>query len=280
MLLKTNRFDEKQLLAGIHDWWHTQDTASKLHSISWLLEGRWEDCGGNSLWWHGNGSSAAITAFSLFVSQQSHSDLSLTALDDALMQRYTKNGAFQEQKISRLAKVKVHEQLARQSHQLLAEKIEKICFAMEVPVDRAEKVTTISGRQYHVHLNRAWQAATKWSDADWQRAKEQLGHEIHQVIPVKHKLLNKLLQHHEGCLLQEVGTKATRHRSTSTKTLAPRKFATEEEVYGEVQMTSVKGVEFHMHPSEAETVATTWIVADTDRIANKQEREIQGITLH
>jgi len=45
-------------------------------------------------------------------------------------------------------------------------------------------------------------------------------------------------------------------------------------------MTSVKGVEFHMHPSEAETVATTWIVADTDRITNKQEREIQGITLH
>jgi len=62
--------------------------------------------------------------------------------------------------------------------------------------------------------------ATKWSDADWQRAKERLEREIHQVTPVECKLFDKLFQHHEGQLLQEVWTKATGPRSTFAKKLA------------------------------------------------------------
>jgi len=40
------------------------------------------------------GAVRALCEFSLLVSQQNHSDLSLTALDNALKQFYKKNGAF------------------------------------------------------------------------------------------------------------------------------------------------------------------------------------------
>ena len=68
----------------------------------------------------------ALCEFSLLVSQQNHSDLSLTALDDALKRVYKKNIAFREQKMSKSAKSKVDEQLATESHQLRDQKIHKI----------------------------------------------------------------------------------------------------------------------------------------------------------
>jgi len=58
----------------------------------------------------------ALCEFSLLVSQQNHSDLSLAGLDDALMQFYQMKGAFQDQKMSKSAKAKVDELLARESH--------------------------------------------------------------------------------------------------------------------------------------------------------------------
>jgi len=97
----------------------------------------------------------ALCEFSLLVNQQNHSDLSLTALDDALKQLYKKKGAFQEQKMSKSAKAKVDEQLARESHQLREQRIHKIHAAMEVLVYEAEKFTTTKPRQFQVHLNRA-----------------------------------------------------------------------------------------------------------------------------
>jgi len=100
---------------------------------------------------------------------------------------------------------------------------------MEVQVYGAEKVTTSKRRQCQVRLNRARQPATKWSEGDRQRAIEQLEREIHQMIPVKPKLFDKLFQHHERQLLQEVGTKATGPRSIFAKKLAQMKTAAEED---------------------------------------------------
>jgi hypothetical protein len=98
------------------------------------------------------------------------------------------------------------------------------------------------------------------------------------VIPVKHNLCDKLFQHHQQQLLQEVGTKATGPRSTFAKKLAQMKTAAEEEVYRAGNMTTDKRAEFQVRLSEAETEATTWSIADTDRIVSQLEREIYGIT--
>jgi len=51
----------------------------------------------------------ALCEFALLVSQQNHSDLSLTALEDALKRFYKMKGAFREQKMSKSAKAKVDE---------------------------------------------------------------------------------------------------------------------------------------------------------------------------
>ena len=165
------------------------------------------------------GAVRALCEFSLLVSQQNHSDLSLTALDDALKRSYKKYGAFWEQNISKSANAKVDEQLARESHQLREQKIHNIRAAMEVQVYGAQKVTTTKQREFQVRLNSAWQAATSWSGADRQSAKEQLERKIHQVTPVKHEIFDIIFWHHKWQLLQEVGTKATGLRSTCAKNL-------------------------------------------------------------
>jgi len=149
---------------------------------------------------------------------------------------------------------------------------------MEVQVYGAEKVTTSKRKQCQVHLNRARQPATKWSEADRQRVMERLEREIHQMTPVKYKLFDKLFQHHERQLLQEVGTKATGPRSIFAKNLAQMRTAAEEVVYRVVNMTADQRVEFQVHLSDAETEATTWSLADIDRIVSQLQREIYGIT--
>jgi len=138
------------------------------------------------------------------------------------------------------AKAKVDELLARESHHLREQKIHNILAAMEVQLYGAEKVTTLKQRQFQVCLNRARQAATIWSDADQQRAIVQLEREIHQVTPAKRKLFNKLFQHHERQLLQEVRTKTTSPRSIFTKQLALMKTTAEDQVYRAANMTADK----------------------------------------
>jgi hypothetical protein len=88
------------------------------------------------------GAVRALCEFSLLVSHQNHSDISLTALDNVLKRFYKKKGAFRDQKMSKSAKPKVDKQLATESHQLREQIIHKMRAAMEVLVYGAEKVTT------------------------------------------------------------------------------------------------------------------------------------------
>jgi hypothetical protein len=74
----------------------------------------------------------AICKFFLSVRQQNHSDLSLTALDNAFKQFYKKNGGFRDQKMLKSAKAKVDELLAREFHHVQEQKIQKIHAAMKV----------------------------------------------------------------------------------------------------------------------------------------------------
>ena len=80
------------------------------------------------------GAKRALCEFSLLVRQQDHSDLCLTALDDAHKLFYKKKGAFREQKMLKSAKAPVDEEFPIESHQLRAWKIDTICAAMEVQV--------------------------------------------------------------------------------------------------------------------------------------------------
>jgi len=225
------------------------------------------------------GAVLALCEFSLLVSQQNHSDLSLAALDDTLKRFYKKKGTFRDQKMSKSAKAKVDEPLPRESHHLREQKIHKILSAMEVQLYGVEKVTTSKQRQFLVRLNRAQQGATIWSDADRQRAIEQLESEIHQVTPAKRKLFDKLFHHHERQLLQEVGTKATGPRSIFAKKFAPMKTAEEEKAYVAANTTADKHVQFLVCLSDAEIETTTWSITDMDRVVTQLKRENYGITL-
>jgi len=224
------------------------------------------------------GAVRGLCQFSLLVSQQNHSDLSLTALDDALKWFYQKKGIFRDQKMSKSAKAKVDDLLATESHQLREQKIHKIRAAMEALVYGAEKVSSTKRSQFQVRLNRAWQAATTWSDADRRKATERLEHEIHQATPAKRKLFDKLFQNHERQLLQEVGAKATGPRSKFAKQLALMKTAAEDEAYGAPNLTADKRLQFQNRLSDAGTEASTWSLADSERITIQLEREIYGIT--
>jgi hypothetical protein len=101
------------------------------------------------------GAVRVLREFSLLVSQQNHSDLSLTAQDDALSRLYNKRGACQDQKMSMSVQANVDKLLARQSHQLWEQKIPEICAAMEVHLYWDEKVTTSKRMEFQVRQNRA-----------------------------------------------------------------------------------------------------------------------------
>jgi len=58
-----------------------------------------------------------LCAFFVLVSQENHSNLSLTALDDVHKWFYHKQGDFRKQKMLNSAKAIVDEQLARASNQ-------------------------------------------------------------------------------------------------------------------------------------------------------------------
>jgi len=221
----------------------------------------------------------ALCEFSLLVTQQNHSELSLAALHNAVKGFYPKKGAFRNQKMSNSAMAKLDELLGRESHQLWEHTIHKICAAMEVQMYGAEKITTSKHRQFQVGQNRAQQVATIWSDADRQRAFEQLERQFHQVIPAKCKLFDKLFQHHERHLLQDVGTKATGPRSILAKKLAQMKTAEEEEDDGVVNITADNRVQFQVSLCDDEIEATTCSITDTDCIDNQLEREIYSIAL-
>ena len=159
----------------------------------------------------------ALGEFSLLVSQQNPSDVSLTALDDTKKRFYKEKGPVWEQKMSKSAKAQVDELLARESHQIQEQKICKIRAAMEVQVYGVEKVTTTNWREFQLRLNRARQVSTTWSDTDRQSAQARLEGVIHLVTPVKHKRFDKLFQYPNRQQLQEVVTTASGPRSTFAK---------------------------------------------------------------
>jgi len=105
-----------------------------------------------------------------------------------------------------------------------------------------------------------------------------LEREIHQLTPAKRKLFDKLFQHHERQLFQVVRTRATGPRSIFAKKLAQMKTASEEEAYWAVNMITDKHVQFQVCLSNAEIEATTWSIANTDRVMNQLKREIYSIT--
>ena len=125
------------------------------------------------------GAVRALCEFSLLISQQNHSDLFLKALDNALKRFDQKQGIFRAQNISKSGKAKVDDLVATESYQFREQKIHKIHAEMEALVYGAEKVSSTKCRQFQVHLNRDWQAANTWSEADRQKAIERLECEIH-----------------------------------------------------------------------------------------------------
>jgi len=143
------------------------------------------------------GAVRSLCQFPVLVSQYTHSDLSLKALDDPPKRVDQTQGVFREQTMLKSAKASVDDLLARESHHLCKHKIDMISAAMEALLYGAERVSTIIHRQFQIHLNRPQQAATTWSDADHPKAIEQLKHIIHQATPAKRKLVNHLVQCHE-----------------------------------------------------------------------------------
>jgi hypothetical protein len=99
------------------------------------------------------GALRVLCEFSLLVSQQNHSDLSLKALGNVLKRFYQTTGIFRDQKMLMSVKAKVLDLLATESHQLREQKIHKICAAIEALVYGAEKVSSTKRRQFQVHLN-------------------------------------------------------------------------------------------------------------------------------
>jgi hypothetical protein len=172
----------------------------------------------------------------------------------------------------------VDDLLAKESHLLREQKIHQIRAALEPVVYRAEKVSATKCRQFQVRLNRAQQVATTWSDADCQKAIERLEREIYQVTPATCKIFDKLFDRHERKPLQDVMTKATGPRQKFAKDLAQMKPAAKDEAYGAANMTADKQLQFHIRQSNAEADATTWSLADMERVTIKLEREIYGIT--
>jgi len=100
--------------------------------------------------------------------------------------------------------------------------------------------------------------ATTCPDVKHQMAFERLERNIHQVIPAKRNLFNKLFQCHERQQLQEVGTRATSPSRKFAKELVIMKSAAEDETYRAANMTTYKQLQFQIHLADAETEVTTW----------------------
>jgi len=224
------------------------------------------------------GAAQAFCEFSLLVSQQNHSDLSLKAVDNTLEQVDQETGIFRVQKLSNSATAQVDDLLTMVSQQLHERKSPRIRAALEALVYWAEKVSSTKRKQFQVGLNRAWQEVTSWSAADYQQVRERLESEIHQVTPAKRKPFDKLFQHLERPLLQEVGTKATGPRSIFGTPLGVMKTGGEAEAYEEANMTADKGLQFEIPLSDGETETTTRRLDDIEHVPIQLEGEIYGIT--
>jgi len=132
--------------------------------------------------------------------------------------------------------------------------------------------------QFQICLKIVPQAATKSTDADQQRAKVELGHEIHQVTPDKYEILKQLIQYHGPPQWQNLQTKSTCPRSTFANMLTTMKTSAEEDVCSVANMTPNKHVEFQVCLSGVDTATTTWSIANRDWDVNQLKTEIYSIT--
>jgi hypothetical protein len=78
--------------------------------------------------------------------------------------------------------------------------------------------------------------------------------------------------------MQEVGTNESSPRSKFAQELALKKTAPEDEAYLLANMPTYKRQQVQIHLSDAETVAMTRSLADTECVTNQLLREIYGIT--
>jgi len=159
-LLYTIQLVEKQPLAGKRDPGHDQILGIEFHCNSSLLQGWWENYNRNSLWWNGNGSNAGI----IWVLCTCEPTKSLWSIPHSTSQCtepcVQEQGCLSRTENVEVCKGIVIEKLARESHQLQEQKIDKISAALEVQVYGAEMVTTTKPTQIQVSLNWAQQAPT------------------------------------------------------------------------------------------------------------------------
>jgi hypothetical protein len=91
-------------------------------------------------------------------------------------------------------------------------------------------------------------------------------------------LFDTLFQIQERQLLHEVRTMATHTRCKFAKEFDLKTTATEDKAYGAAKMTANMRLQFRITLSTGETDATTWSLADSERVTNLLESELCGIT--
>lgn len=122
-------------------------------------------------------------------------------------------------------------------YQQCREMIHKCHAALDVHVNGAADVATGIPIKFHVQLNTAQQAATRWSDTDLRNAIVCLEYAIHNVTPEQNKHSNTLFQHHYRQLLHKVWNKATSLRIIFATNLAQMTALAEYEIYWVANVT-------------------------------------------
>jgi len=100
---------------------------------------------------------------------------------------------------------------------------------------------------------------------------------IHGLTLAKRKVFDKLFQHHDRQLVQDDGARAMSPESKFAKELAIIKGAAEDKADMAANLTTAKRVQFQFRISNGETEATTWNLADQERVTNQLKRVIYGI---
>lgn len=103
-------------------------------------------------------------------------------------------------------------------------------------------------------------------------------HKIDQVIPDRPMLVIILFLQQDQQLFQEVRTNATGPRSIFPKQLDQMNNAIDYKSCRVANITPDNGVQYLICIFLAETDASTWSVADLESTADRQGREIYGIT--
>jgi len=222
----------------------------------------------------------ALCESSRIVSQQDHSDRSLTALYDALKWFYKKKGTFLVQKISKSAMANCmnscqENPISYDNKRFIISMLRWMfrCTPLKWLHETGEGKFRCARTEPDKRQPCGQMLTGRVQTSDWS-AKSITWHLSNARCSIND------FQYDEQQLLQDLGTKPTCPRSSFAKKRATMITTAEEEVYGAANMTANKSVEFRIHLSDAETKATTWSIADTDRMASHIPRQIHGIYLN